>query len=332
MTDSNRILDQQFTNQYHEPSGPPADSMSDQASDHPITTGVSVVSGGLAGALLGQFVGGRFGAAIGAVVGGVAGAALSKEAGDGIDQAVSDATATVKDKVAEIKPSVQHAVATAKDKVQDVAAQAPPPVQNAIETVKDKVQSSSETVKNKVQPSSTDAAVNKDIAIDELPAQTDTAIQGGETVIDPAAIRNYHPTIATRPQGETAYQAEPAYSSAVDAASNPTVIQSSPTVLQSPSVQPPVVQSQLSVDEQYERGLEFGKQGNLVNAIAAFQSVIEQEPDYAEAHYNLGVVLGRHGLREQGIEHIQMSRDLCRTQGRQKEADNIEQILQKLGV
>jgi tetratricopeptide (TPR) repeat protein len=87
-----------------------------------------------------------------------------------------------------------------------------------------------------------------------------------------------------------------------------------------------------SLDEQYDQGVTLGKQGDLAGAIAAFQSVIAAEPNYAEAHYNLGVVLCKYGLTEQGITHMQQSRNICRSEGREKEAENIDRILQILDM
>jgi uncharacterized membrane protein len=301
MTDSNRALDQQFPDQYHQPSGSTVENTSEHSTaDHPITTGVSVVSGGLAGAILGQFVAGRLGAAIGAVVGGVAGAALSQEAGDGLDQAVEEAKAKVQDAVAEIQPTAQNAIETVREKVKDTVAEAKPAAQNAIETVKARVQ--------ETKPADAD--------MNQRPAQNVTEIQDGVTAINTITMGSSTTSTPTVSSPQLSIAAPQAETSAVAA----------------PVVEPIPPVPVLSVDEQYERGLELGKQGNLVGAIAAFQSVVEREPDYAEAHYNLGVVLGRHGLREQGIKHIQISHSLCKAQGRDREASNIEQILHRLGA
>ena len=87
-----------------------------------------------------------------------------------------------------------------------------------------------------------------------------------------------------------------------------------------------------TVDQLYEQGLQLSQQGNLSAAIAAFQSVVAQEPESAEAHYNLGIVLGKQGFRAQGIEQIEQARDLCRAQNRMREAENIDRILEKLNA
>lgn len=88
----------------------------------------------------------------------------------------------------------------------------------------------------------------------------------------------------------------------------------------------------ISADEQYDLGIALGKQGDLAGAIAAFQSVVAQDPNYAEAHYNLGVVLCKYGLTEQGVTHIEQSKTICQSEGRTKEAENIDRILQNLAI
>ncbi len=87
-----------------------------------------------------------------------------------------------------------------------------------------------------------------------------------------------------------------------------------------------------TIDELYEQGLQLSNQGKLAEAIAAFQSVVAQEPEAAEAHYNLGIVLGKQGFRAEGIEQIEKARDLCRAQNRIREAENIDRILEKLNA
>src|SRR3569832_1017299 len=109
MTDSSiQISDQHDEN---------ANSLADQASSHPVATGIGVASGGLAGAAIGRLVGGKLGAAFGAVLGGLAGAALGKEAAEGVDHTVEGVVDALKDTVEDIKPSVKGAIDAVKDSV-----------------------------------------------------------------------------------------------------------------------------------------------------------------------------------------------------------------------
>ena len=44
--------------------------------------------------------------------------------------------------------------------------------------------------------------------------------------------------------------------------------------------------------------------GDLPAAVEAYRSVLEVEPDNAEAHFNLGLVVSRKGLWSQAIPHL----------------------------
>jgi len=51
-------------------------------------------------------------------------------------------------------------------------------------------------------------------------------------------------------------------------------------------------------------GLELAHQGNLREAIGHFQEVLRIQPDYAEAHNNLGLALGCLGNLEEAVRHF----------------------------
>lgn len=310
-----------------------------------VSLGVAVVSGGLAGAVLGNLVAGRVGTVIGAVMGGVAGAAIGQETGDRLSNAVE----TVKDKIDEVKPSVTHAIDSAKQTVSQKVEDVKPSVTHAIDSAKQSISNATDSITHR---SDIPDAQNGTTIQNSTDAQSINPVMGG-TASDVATSTPITPTVedysgsGVPPVAGSAVAATPltptvdaypgvgvptavgsvmAPTFSTDAVTTPpdndtsTVMQATPTVPNS------------TVDEQYELGLTQAREGHLANAIATFQSVIAQEPDCAEAHYNLGVVLGKHGFREQGIEHIRMAKQLCEQQGRTQEAENVDHILQKLGV
>ncbi|NJL38113.1 MAG: tetratricopeptide repeat protein [Leptolyngbyaceae cyanobacterium RM2_2_4] len=317
MTNSDRILAQH--NEAAEPHANPS-------IDHQTSVGIGAVSGGLAGAVLGNMVAGKLGAAIGAVVGGVAGAAISNEKGAEISHAVEQTVDAAKEKV---QPSVMNAL----DQVESKSSTINPDVANAVSNLKAKVQgatSSSGSNSNDLSGSTYVEDISLDSTVDSMTASagyTDTVIgytdsSAGygvdEYVADTIAEDIHSPdrinSGAAYIEEQTPYESTSSMEYATDAAYSSEDI------------------SVVSVEEQYDQGVTLGKQGDLAGAIAAFQSVVAQEPHYAEAHYNLGVVLCKYGLTEQGITHIEQSRTICRTEGREQEAENIDRILQNLNV
>lgn len=301
--DSDRVL-----SQYNQAN----DLTSEHETEHQVSLGVSVVSAGLAGAVIGNMVAGRLGAAIGAVVGGVAGVAIGQT--DAVEGAVEGAVDTVKEKVEGAKPAVTNALQSAQTKVADATSAA----KNAVSSAQDKAAD--------LASSTSDAADSRFSTANDMNFARDMGSTPQSDVL--GAVETAAPTIHTS-EVQTQVQST---TQASDAFVESPVEDIGTAYISSDSSFDAATDNTLSVEEQYDRGIALGKEGNMVGSIAAFQSVIAQDPDYAEAHYNLGVVLGKHGLREQGIEHIQKSRDLCKMQGRSREADNIEQILIKLGA
>lgn len=272
------------------------------------------MSTGLAGAVIGNMVAGRLGAAIGAVVGGVAGVALSQT------EAVEDAVDAVKHKVEDAKPAIQNAIGTVQDKAENAKSAA----MDAVSTVQDKTKGAVDSIQHKAEDA-------RSAAVDTVDSAQDKAQNAQPDVMN--TVETASPTVGTTDIQAAVETAMPTVSPVETAM--PTA--SSTSELPIEDIGNAYISSDpsfdaASIEEQYDRGITLGKQGDLVGSIAAFQAVIERDPSYAEAHYNLGVVLGQHGFREQGIEHIQKSRELCEMQGRTREASNIDQILLKLGA
>ncbi|NJN58449.1 MAG: tetratricopeptide repeat protein [Leptolyngbyaceae cyanobacterium SL_5_9] len=308
MTNSDRILAQ-----HSEAAEPHADP----SIDHQTSVGIGAVSGGLAGAVLGNMVAGKLGAAIGAVVGGVAGAAISNEKGAEISHAVDQAVDAAKEKV---QPSVMNTL----NQVESKASAINPDAANAVGNLKAKVQEATSS------SGSSSGRFSGSTYVEESTAQ--------ETNVVPAAVAD--DVHVTGIDGASAYAEDTSLNSTLDSmTSSPShtgaaagYTDSSAGYGVTDAAYSTEDTSVVSVEEQYDQGVALGKQGNLAGAIAAFQSVVAQEPNHAEAHYNLGVVLCKYGLTEQGITHIERSRNICRTEGREQEAENIDRILQNLNV
>ncbi len=54
-------------------------------------------------------------------------------------------------------------------------------------------------------------------------------------------------------------------------------------------------------------GIALGKMGRFDDATASFQEAVRINPDYAEAHYNWGIALRKMGRFEEAIAHYQMA-------------------------
>ena len=60
----------------------------------------------------------------------------------------------------------------------------------------------------------------------------------------------------------------------------------------------------------YNLGVVLGHKGNLDGASSEYREAIRLKPDYAEAHYNLGVVLGHKGDRQGALEQYRRASEL----------------------
>ncbi|MEL7060157.1 MAG: tetratricopeptide repeat protein [Acidobacteriota bacterium] len=60
----------------------------------------------------------------------------------------------------------------------------------------------------------------------------------------------------------------------------------------------------------WEEGVAAFKQGNLQQAAAEFQEVVDQSPDGWQGHYMLGLVLQRQKKNQQALEHLRKAYDL----------------------
>jgi Flp pilus assembly protein TadD len=71
----------------------------------------------------------------------------------------------------------------------------------------------------------------------------------------------------------------------------------------------PLILSRNRTNAHSNLGAALGKQGELEEAVAEFQTVIRIEPDNAFAHYNLGNVLAIQGERAEAIAEFRRARD-----------------------
>jgi tetratricopeptide (TPR) repeat protein len=62
---------------------------------------------------------------------------------------------------------------------------------------------------------------------------------------------------------------------------------------------------------QFNRAVEFQKQGRFEEAVQEYQSIIQQKPDYVEAHANLGVSLARLGKTQAALKAYQTALQLA---------------------
>ncbi len=60
-----------------------------------------------------------------------------------------------------------------------------------------------------------------------------------------------------------------------------------------------------NVTSDFNIGVYYQKQGNLVNAIEAYENVLSIDPDNAEAHNNLGIIYKEQGDIDKAVEHFQ---------------------------
>ena len=81
----------------------------------------------------------------------------------------------------------------------------------------------------------------------------------------------------------------------------------------------------------YNLGVTLGKQGNREGAIAAYQKAISLNLNFAEAYNNLGANLYQQGNLEGALAALQKARDLYRSQGKTQKANEMTQVLKKLG-
>ena len=65
-------------------------------------------------------------------------------------------------------------------------------------------------------------------------------------------------------------------------------------------------------DAHYNLGIVLAGRGQIDEAIAHYQKALEIKPDYAAAHYNLGNALAGRGQIDEAIEHWRKALALAR--------------------
>jgi tetratricopeptide (TPR) repeat protein len=79
-------------------------------------------------------------------------------------------------------------------------------------------------------------------------------------------------------------------------------------------------------------GVALQRQGQLAQAIAAYQQAIVIDPTLADAFYNLGVSLQQTGRREEAIPFLTQAKSLFNQQGNVDKIDQLNQFLQQIGA
>jgi tetratricopeptide (TPR) repeat protein len=75
----------------------------------------------------------------------------------------------------------------------------------------------------------------------------------------------------------------------------------------------------------------YKAQGRLMEALKAYQQAITLQPDYAEAHQNLGVTAFKAGLLAESLSAFKTAIALY-DQRHSPEAEKLRQTLQELGM
>ncbi|MCP4266657.1 MAG: tetratricopeptide repeat protein [Candidatus Brocadiaceae bacterium] len=63
--------------------------------------------------------------------------------------------------------------------------------------------------------------------------------------------------------------------------------------------------SESDITSDFNIGVYYQKQGDLVKAIDAYEKVLRVDPDNAEAHNNLGIIYKEQGELDKAVEHFQ---------------------------
>ena len=71
-------------------------------------------------------------------------------------------------------------------------------------------------------------------------------------------------------------------------------------------------------------------QRKLASAIASYKTAIRIDPNYADAHFNLGLVFGKQGKKSDAIAQFQKARSLYQQKGNNKRVADIDRLIQEL--
>ena len=71
----------------------------------------------------------------------------------------------------------------------------------------------------------------------------------------------------------------------------------------------------------YNLGIALAGRGQVDEAIAHYRKALEIKPDYAEAHINLGIVLAGRGQVDEAIDHYQKALALASARNDRAMAD-----------
>ncbi|ACK70411.1 glycosyl transferase family 2 [Gloeothece citriformis PCC 7424] len=82
----------------------------------------------------------------------------------------------------------------------------------------------------------------------------------------------------------------------------------------------------------YNLGMTLKAMGKLPEALAAYQKAITLAPDYASAYQNLGIILFKTGKIPESIESFKKAINLHETQNRPQEAQKLRQGLKEIGI
>lgn len=79
-------------------------------------------------------------------------------------------------------------------------------------------------------------------------------------------------------------------------------------------------------------GSILANQKKLADAIPAFKEAIRLQPNSPAFHYLLGITLFQSNRLSESVEPLKKARDLLRSQGKNQDADAIDQLLKESGL
>ncbi|MGA9380328.1 MAG: tetratricopeptide repeat protein [Phormidium sp.] len=89
-------------------------------------------------------------------------------------------------------------------------------------------------------------------------------------------------------------------------------------------------QTDPQLDTQLKLAFALGKEKKIDEAITLSRDAITLKPDFAPSHYVLAIGLAEKGQKNEAIASLQKAKELFTTQGKNEEAQKIDQMIQQL--